>query len=333
MVCPRQPPLVRSGVVVGVELFPIAGPRFGRRKAGIPCRPGPCEQVKGEHVRGAIMDDAVRNLLIDALLAEFRQDFATPDESASCAYRNDLESKRTDELHDLWESGTRKRALAERKRELAEIQQKKEAAAKRFVDVADSWAKKPYWKRLEAVALLLALDPNDSIHLHRSQSYLSVDSSLTEEAENLEDLLTRATVAKELPELLKPAALLAWLERKAIHVPHDLKSAVERYAPPRPAETPAPTPKAEPVDDGASDPEPITKGSITARRVQAILIAVAAKGWDAMSIPTGGKAETKRICLTQPDLFTPSTFDTAWDNALKEGKLRTERHDTYAKRE
>ena len=270
--------------------------------------------------------DAVRNLLIDGLLAEFRESFPTSDESASCAYREGLESKSTDELWDLWGPVNRKRQLAEKRRET-------EAAAQRFAGVADLWAKKPYWKRLEAVALLLALDPYDSIQVHRSQPYLSVDSSREQAGSDLDDLLTRAIAVKELPELLMPAALLVWLERKAVSVPHELKSAVERYAPPRPVVTPAPAPKAETVDEDASEPVQYTKGTRTELRIQAILIAVAAMEWERMSIPEGGKKKILKACLTCPRLFTSeSTFDKAWQAALDGGELRTENHDKYAQR-
>ena len=38
----------------------FAGSRFGRRKAGIPCRPGPCDPIKGAR-KGCEVDDWTRN--------------------------------------------------------------------------------------------------------------------------------------------------------------------------------------------------------------------------------------------------------------------------------
>lgn len=66
---------------------------------------------------------------------------------------------------------------------------------------------------------------------------------------------------------------------------------------------------------------------VVSRRIEAILIAVDAKGWNAELIPDGGKAEIKAICLKQARLFTDSTFDAAW----KKAPVRMANHATYTK--
>lgn len=79
-------------------------------------------------------------------------------------------------------------------------------------------------------------------------------------------------------------------------------------------------------DSCRSDNERDTS-SVVDRRIDAILIAISAKGWDANEIPDGGKAQIKEICLKQAKLFTDSTFDAAW----KRAPVTMKSHATFTK--
>lgn len=81
------------------------------------------------------------------------------------------------------------------------------------------------------------------------------------------------------------------------------------------------------VADPAVGSDEIDRSTIVSRRIDAIMIAINAKGWNAQAIPDGGKAALKEICLKQAQLFTTSTFDAAW----KKAAVRMESHATYTK--
>jgi hypothetical protein len=117
----------------------------------------------------------------------------------------------------------------------------------------------------------------------------------------------------------KPSELVAaWIESKGAVCPFASAQGVSADAPPKTGEN---------LYRGKRP----RKGEINERRVQIILAKIDEKGWDARCIPRGGKGEIGDLCLKQTDLFSKSTFDLAWGVAVKDGLVRTERHDTYIK--
>lgn len=86
------------------------------------------------------------------------------------------------------------------------------------------------------------------------------------------------------------------------------------------------------VRGGADESASAGKVTIAERRRQALMIAIAAAGYEAMSIPTGGKAAVKKACLIEAGLFTDSTFDKAWKSAAADKKLKMKDSDKFANR-
>jgi hypothetical protein len=220
--------------------------------------------------------------------------------------------------------------MEELPKRIEEFQRRMKEAEERRVLNAQfrRWARKPYWTKHEAVALLLCFDPHQVI---RADS-LNVPSCLQRESDDLEDLLERAIKIKELSEELIPATLLRWLESKKVGIPDELSKAVAEVSPLAPA-----VPVSADADEEGCEVEPFVKGEKEEYRVQAILSAIAAKGWDPMNIPHGGKAEIEKMCLAQAGsarykLFSRSTFAKAWQSALRSKLVRTDKHEDYAKR-
>jgi len=85
-------------------------------------------------------------------------------------------------------------------------------------------------------------------------------------------------------------------------------------------------------DNGESSSLP--KGNPKDWRIDLIRLVIASKEWPPLSIPTTGKATIRRVCIdTLPAYFTASTFEAAWKKAVASGIVRTENHETYARRD
>lgn len=68
------------------------------------------------------------------------------------------------------------------------------------------------------------------------------------------------------------------------------------------------------------------------RRIAAIVATACSLKYEPQKIAWGGKAAIKVECLKDAKLFTDSTFDKAWQAAVKAEKIRVENSDTYTKR-
>jgi hypothetical protein len=65
------------------------------------------------------------------------------------------------------------------------------------------------------------------------------------------------------------------------------------------------------------------------QQFEIILAVVAALEYEPLQIPDGGKAKIKTACLKRPALFTDSSFDHAWKQAVSDGLVRMENHDKF----
>lgn len=62
--------------------------------------------------------------------------------------------------------------------------------------------------------------------------------------------------------------------------------------------------------------------------ISAIIVAL---NYPPLSIPDGGKAKIKNICLTRPRIFTPSSFDHAWKDGLANKFYRMANHSKFTR--
>lgn len=71
------------------------------------------------------------------------------------------------------------------------------------------------------------------------------------------------------------------------------------------------------------------------KRIEVIVAAAAAEGFEVMNIPHGGKSKLRKLCMTShPGLFGGGAdpFKEAWQEALNQKRLRTEGHHKYSRR-
>lgn len=270
-----------------------------------------------------IKPEQVKALLIGELL-EAKE--AGLSEQPSCPYRDELERKSYSELWTLYEQ-------IRPVREKQQQEKRRVEDGQRMRDIAKRWARKPYWTKHETVALLLRLDPQDCVSHSGRGAFLSVPSHLEHDADDLEDLIGRAITAKKLPSQMSPSVLIGWLQQLKVVIPPELLDSMKPYMAVAVPEQPLQASKVVDDDGSCDEPESTVKGTIINRRIQAICIAIAAKGWDALSIPERGKKELEKICLTERALFSESTFESAWKEARARNVVKTEKHETYAKRE
>jgi hypothetical protein len=78
--------------------------------------------------------------------------------------------------------------------------------------------------------------------------------------------------------------------------------------------------------DEEARPERLRRSKL---QLEVILAVIKSLGFDPLSIPDGGKAKIKLICLTCSSLFTHSGFDHAWKKGLKANLFRMSSHDKY----
>lgn len=289
--------------------------------------------------------DDERALLIDALLDARGEGWArnsrpsslaevlpdkTPQEleqlarkvySEAFAYRDELAGKSTADLWALYRP-------VQEANDQARAEQERVAKAAAQGEMFTRWARKTYWTKDEAVALVLGLDPE--VANVRGQMPYGMD----DRADDLADLIERAILTRELTRNLRPAKLLSWLARKMVEVPHGLADAVRSMNAPKPKTSvvpvgvpsiapPAATAQSLDFDDdpaGSTTPSaPADTNSLgrRAKQFEALLTAAAALEYDPGAIPEGGKAKIREICLRRSDIFTDSGFDHAWKAASK----------------
>lgn len=190
-------------------------------------------------------ETAARNLLIDILLDDKKQgwardtdiermrEFCSPgasnDEVAKAsrrvsreawAYRDELETKPSDELRTLAAAVTHRQEVERR-----EAEQRRQLEAKKAMFI--SWARKPYWTQDEAAHLVLGHDPATV----RNERY---GLTSTDSFEELEDLLSRAIRHGHLKRESAPKAILHFLRGKKFGVAAELLEAVNSLEPPKP---------------------------------------------------------------------------------------------------
>lgn len=111
--------------------------------------------------------------------------------------------------------------------------------------------------------------------------------------------------------------------------------------PARHAAIPTPPPQAapasEPVTPADVPPEQTDDAGLTRREMQirAIESAIKKLNLPAMSIPTGGKKKVETECKRASNLFGGGIdpFKEAWQEAVKQKRVRTVRHNEYARRD
>jgi hypothetical protein len=79
--------------------------------------------------------------------------------------------------------------------------------------------------------------------------------------------------------------------------------------------------------ENISDPEAMRRREL---QIEIILAIIEALEFEPIKIPDGGKARIKTICLSRPRLFTPSSFDRAWQAGLSQDKFRLANHQKYS---
>ena len=67
------------------------------------------------------------------------------------------------------------------------------------------------------------------------------------------------------------------------------------------------------------------------QQLQIMLVVITALDFDALQIPDGGKSKIKKVCLTQPRIFTHDSFDHAWKAGLKKNIFKLKNSDKYTK--
>lgn len=65
-------------------------------------------------------------------------------------------------------------------------------------------------------------------------------------------------------------------------------------------------------------------------RCEIILEIITSLGYEKFKIPVGGKSAIKEKCLKNPKLFTPDTFDKAWQEGLNTQLFKMANHNLYS---
>jgi hypothetical protein len=79
-------------------------------------------------------------------------------------------------------------------------------------------------------------------------------------------------------------------------------------------------------------PEPPPEPPILEKRIEAIVATAQRLEYDPAKVAWGGKAAIKKECIKDAKLFTPATFDKAWQAARNIGLIDVEDSETYRKR-
>ncbi|GLT22834.1 hypothetical protein GCM10007933_22950 [Zoogloea oryzae] len=127
------------------------------------------------------------------------------------AYRDELAAKTYAELLEM------ATAVNDRKKAQERLQKKPSIYAK--------WARKPFWTKTEAVALLLGCDPDGDASIY----------DYPDERNDLTDLLDRAIKVGQLKREMSPPNLLSWAQSAHLSVPSALAQAVDELKPKPPS--------------------------------------------------------------------------------------------------
>lgn len=107
-------------------------------------------------------------------------------------------------------------------------------------------------------------------------------------------------------------------------------------AAPPPASKPQAAAASEPVTPIVSMPEQTDDAGLSRRekQIRAIVSAINTLGLSAMNIPTGQKNKVRDECKRVTDLFGGGNdpFKEAWQEALNQNRVRTEKHDQYSRK-
>ncbi|EIC23783.1 hypothetical protein [Thiorhodovibrio frisius] len=126
-----------------------------------------------------------------------------------------------------------------------------------------------------------------------------------------------ATRTRDIP-MVSRGAYRDWPDRPDIPGDSPLHGWID--APERPEES---------GDDWRRDPgiDPSEK------QERAILETLKALGYDPLAVPNGGKAKARELCgIEYPELFSPTSFGTAWNRLKDAQKVRMKNHSRYSHR-
>ena len=111
---------------------------------------------------------------------------------------------------------------------------------------------------------------------------------------------------------VRPRDFIRWAKGKGIEIPDELARLLESEEP------------GDANSDSTSDVP-----SKMERRVRSIQQVISQLDLNKLEIPTGGKQRIKEACLNDHQLFTGSTFDTAWKEARRRGLVKMADHDKF----
>ncbi len=122
-----------------------------------------------------------------------------------------------------------------------------------------------------------------------------------------------------IDESFYPRKFLEWAQSKGYEIPEELKLLL-----------------AQPVSDfrRESEAQPTTyefeKSKPLGRREQQLFLiteVIVRLGYNPLAIPNGGKAKIKKICEENNSLFKETSFDHAWKEARRQGKVQMANHE------
>lgn len=191
-----------------------------------------------------------------------------------------------------------------------------------------NWIRRDLWSLEEGLQLTLRIEPVHNVL--GTLKHIKDKSSVANELSTRLDIGDRAICAG----LLKPDAyfttaswatqfrpynLLDWVRSKGWEIPDELSLLLKSNA----HEDAGNEAGSAPVETG---PGPLGK---LEPRLFFILGVIYALGFDAQKVPTGGKQTIKSICIKNLQLFTDSTFDSAWKVARDRDWVRMAEHDKF----
>ncbi len=203
-----------------------------------------------------------------------------------------------------------------------------------FVPDYKNWLRRATWRLNEATSLLLNVEPKKVGDLIQSDENFKIEFeealAIVVTAERIELEVIGQTISHAngvTYAKVKPKNYIQWVHSKNYEIPeqllHLLGDKEEKQV------------TRELTDNDGSLPQiqTVKTDSRIDQRVQDI--ARVAKIWfiDQMNIPDGGKTKLRTtLCKLNPDLFiSTSTFDKAWQKAVKENLVKMEDSEIYSK--
>jgi hypothetical protein len=137
-------------------------------------------------------------------------------------FRQELEQLPSEELHARYNS-----VLEEDRQEALKLEASRPFNQPYAMADFDYWAKYPYWKVDEGIALLLGRSPVALVW--KDVAEYAFSSALIANFARIRELATRAVHWKELYEGNYPGSFLMWAKRKNLPVPQELEEKVAAY--------------------------------------------------------------------------------------------------------